>query len=499
MPQILHTGQGVYQQGLPQGSSYDPVQSVKQVGDTAIKLAQIEFEVKKQREEDFMKSMDVKTQNFIFDEIQKEGAKKVEDFTNFATDVWKQSNENPTTADKIAIQKKQREVEQWQQNQSARVQEYMVRKETLYKDMGRNLDWDENQQELTNFEKDPMGYVMKKPIMAYPTYYEELQNYYKSKGFLPEKGYDVKAELKGNKKVYTHTRGLIGLENEEKKDFAFEDFWKSSPSLQRTMYRDWKKYNEYHPGEYKNPYEYFKNYRAGFGLGDTYVTEQIVTPPKTTSWMSGGSFGGQNWVFSPQEDVLNPMTNTNEVAYNVSNKYGKGGIPIRLKGKVNLVGGGTLETTGDDDIEVRQIFKDYAVGYTVKGSEEIDTNIQIDDKTRQDISSVGMIGQVYDKMDGVKRKVIKRGDKYYLSKELKEIPVSIDLTKGSNRTNVMNQVQALTKLSNAGSYFKAYSSTPQTQQSLTSKTYVINGEDYTYEELSSNGWSDDDIKQLEEK
>ena len=151
MVQILNTGAGVYNEWKP--SSFDPVEAIKEAGQRQIEMEKYKQGVLAEREKDFLKSIDIKTENMMYNSLQGEMKKKLDEFTNFAVGLEKKSNGNLSLEDKMLIAQKKREVEQWRDDRLNVAQQLVKKKQIVYADMSQ-FDRDRTQRAITEEENN---------------------------------------------------------------------------------------------------------------------------------------------------------------------------------------------------------------------------------------------------------------------------------------------------------------------------------------------------------
>lgn len=458
MAQILNTGAGVYNEWKP--SSFDPIEAIKEAGRMEANLAEYRYKVRKEREQEFLNSVDVKTENMIYNSLQGEMKKKLDEFTNFAVGLERKSNGNLSLEDKMLIAQKKREVEQWRDDRLTVAQQLNKKKQIVYADMSP-FDFDETQKAITEEEKNILTIPsISTPVMRYESMYEVLDDVYKGIGA----NWKTTAEEKtytpdGTNKNFEIRKEInrLNLEDDDKRNKAFSEIYGSldggkrgtSYKLQRYVNKKWNDLMELdkqngtseNRDKYPTPDAYaWKVVRPAFGAPQ--VVEKTVTGGVKTTTGGGSGVGGKGkFGYITQETLQDPITNTNTKGVVLSEKNSPNGIPISFSGKVKSPGSDKpIGTTGDDILIATRLFGDKVTGQLMKGSKVVDNTIaknQYNDKLNAE-----MEGIIWKDIDGKQRTTIKNSDgTYSISVALEPQTVYIDLTEGTNRKDVYTQLK----------------------------------------------------------
>lgn len=443
MPQVFFTGQGTYLQAK---NLFDPVEAIRYAGETQAKLMEYSYNIKQQRQKQLLELTDIKTDNYMFDQLQKKAADNIEGFTNEAIDIFKKSVGNPTTEDWINIGKARRNVEQSNQEMLNKSQRYKESFNLLMKDGGKTFDWDRNIKMLYDFSQNPEKGEITPLELRYKTVDEIFNSDYKDHPFYKDAEI-TRGDKDGQEGVYLK-RIRKGMEDDQKRLEAFNNLWAEDVDFQRTIKKERAELkdadvNRY--ASYKNDYDYaLKTYFPEYGK-----EENMFHAYKPSSGRGGlnigiGSYGG--WSFAEQSNIYNPVTGSKENGFSIKKKSGDVGIPISLTGEVSDMSGNKIQSTGRDVTVVTELFKDHAVGTLLKGSKEVDDAVTLQIESDADKSSqylnASMLGKVFESIDENKRTIIYQDGKYKVSKPIVEQQVYLDLNKGNNRTNVYNQLKA---------------------------------------------------------
>lgn len=454
MPTILHTGQGVYQP--VQGSSYDPIQEVKEAGRVQADLMKYDYAIRKEREKQFLELVDIKTENMLIDTLQKEASNQINAFTEKAIDVYKKSKENPTLADQMALQKEKRKVEQWQADRLSEAQKYKKTLDLVAKDGGVTFDMDESIASLNEFAKDPLNKNVSMPTMRYQYIDEIWHDAYKMYPMKIESEYKEISDEAGNYRTDI-VRSRRGLENDSVRLNTAMDLFDNNYQLQRSMNKEFDKLKSENPTEakkYKDSRSWYQTtYASRFGLPETIEKGQegkIKTTSKGSTFNFGSNSGG-GYAFALDTEYSGGRA----LKVNRTAAGSAGGMPIKLQGRILNAGGKEFENPTDQPIEVMAITKDKIIGTMWKGTQEVDEAAsQRLDQTKMNAS---MVGNIYYGIDKQPRKILKDKDgKYVVTYSLEPQEAYIDISNAKNRDNALEEMRVRFKFDGSLDQFKAH-------------------------------------------
>jgi hypothetical protein len=480
MVQILNTGAGTFKEWQP--SSFDPIEAVKEAGRMEADLAKYKYAVRKEREQEFLKSVSVDTENMIYNSLQGAMKDKLDEFTNFAVDLEKRSNGNLSLENKMQIAQKKRELEQWRDNRLNVANQLVKKKQIVYQDMSP-FDFEETQRAITEEEKDILNIPsVSTPVMRYKGMYEAYNDAYKkigATGFYTETDEEEFSDAAGNKEKWVVQR-RNGIENEDKR---VATFWETVGDLDsgkrgtdfelgRSIMKKWKDLKEadkqngtnVNMEKYPTPNalaekEYFPTWgqpRKLYKQISGKVEKQKASDFNLDTGIGGG------WAINVDKGYTNKEFGVEGGSLVFRDEKGKraGGIMVRFSGRVLDANGEVMTNIGDDEYEVLNATPDKFIVETFKGSDEEDkeaTKRLIGDKAKSSLAA-GLLGKIYkDEFDGKTRRVLKRADgSLYLTMPLEVTQGQIPRNEGTNNLDILEQIKGAFKFKGTALEFNQY-------------------------------------------
>jgi len=476
MVQILNTGAGVYNEWKP--SSFDPVEAIKEAGQRQVEMEKYKQGVLAEREKDFLKSIDIKTENMMYNSLQGEMKKKLDEFTNFAVGLEKKSNGNLSLEDKLLISQKKREVEQWRDDRLNVAQQLVKKKQIVFSDWSQ-FDRDRTQRAITEEENNILTVQsISTPVMRFEGMHETFEEAYKkigADGFyttLKEEEYQDKA---GNKKV-RRVQSRIGLETEEKRDEAFKEllgdfengkqgaFYKFARNISNDYESLMDIDKQSGTSKWKDKYPTMSAYawsvwRPSFGaprIIEDEVSGKVEKPKASDFNKDTGSGGGYDTTFSKVYTNTDLGIQGGSAVFTKKKSDGRG-IVVRIGQSPLDANGKEIPMSGDDAVEVVNATKDKWVVKLWKGADTFDkaATDRLNTKAGEQYKNPDLIGSIIS-FDKVKRMLKQDAQgNYYFTKELKEQPAYYSRKDSNVDLSVAGQIASQTNFgADASSYIK---------------------------------------------
>ena len=166
--QIFHTGREEYDR--PSGWNFDAAEFARQYGQDQVAIEKYKQAVIMQREQEFMKLLDVNTDNLIFEKYQAAAGQEIDAFMKEATKYHKDYGAYLSMEDKIKLLNNRHKMQMKIDGLRSKAEQFLKERD-VYASRPENFDVEETNAKFKEFIDDPIN----KPVpQAVPKYYEPI-------------------------------------------------------------------------------------------------------------------------------------------------------------------------------------------------------------------------------------------------------------------------------------------------------------------------------------